>query len=422
MATPSTLVPLGTLAEFVNGRSIRPHECAPARDAPETALPVIRIAQLSDLLEEGSPSHSWLDKVDRFIGDPPPVRHQVHDGDILFSWSTAVCVMRWSHGPAVLNQHIFRVVPRPGVDDRFLFHLLQELALHLRSHTQGTTLRHLCKSTLLGWSLALPSAGQQRVILELLNGLEHVVAINRHYLAQVQRVRQLGLHRLWSFPEVSGARRPSLIGPIPAGWTLSTLGALSTRITSGPRGWSARCLPPSTETPPGAHPFFRSQNIQPSRLDCTDLCWVMPPEGGESARAALCTGDLLFTITGDHVGHVARVPEQVTGYINQHIGLVRLADPAWSRFLALFFATDAPGQVQIRRLRQGQSRFALTVAQLHRMIVPLPPPGVRDAVVAQAQGLETLVQHSRSTLEAWQALQRVIRGHVLRDVVRPAGR
>lgn len=35
-------------------------------------------------------------------------------GDLLFSWSGTLLVRRWTGAPAVLNQHIFRVVPKAG--------------------------------------------------------------------------------------------------------------------------------------------------------------------------------------------------------------------------------------------------------------------------------------------------------------------
>src|SRR4051794_16339976 len=99
----TTVQPLSRLASFVNGRAFRPEE------KTDSGLPVLRIRQLVD------PDADF-----DFYDGPVDKRHQVNDGDLIFSWSATLAIRRWRRGPAVLNQHLFNVQPQPGVDKAWL--------------------------------------------------------------------------------------------------------------------------------------------------------------------------------------------------------------------------------------------------------------------------------------------------------------
>src|SRR5690606_17057129 len=90
---------LGDVAEFLNGYAFKPS------DFTDDGLPVVRIKQL---LNPSAP-------VDRFDGDLGE-RYLLRNGDLVFSWSGTLAVRRWDRGPAWLNQHLFKVIPAPGVD------------------------------------------------------------------------------------------------------------------------------------------------------------------------------------------------------------------------------------------------------------------------------------------------------------------
>jgi type I restriction enzyme S subunit len=89
-----TLRPLSSLARFVNGG-------AHTRDASGTGRMVVRIAEMN-----GGPSRSTVYS-DREVSDDQSVR----PGDLLFSWSGSLVVQRWYRDEAIVNQHIFKVVP-----------------------------------------------------------------------------------------------------------------------------------------------------------------------------------------------------------------------------------------------------------------------------------------------------------------------
>lgn len=84
-------------ADYINGASFKPHEYG------TKGLPIIKIAEL----KSGISSSTLL-----FYGDKDE-KYYIDNGDILFSWSgnpdTSIDVFIWTHGKAILNQHIFNV-------------------------------------------------------------------------------------------------------------------------------------------------------------------------------------------------------------------------------------------------------------------------------------------------------------------------
>lgn len=98
--------PLSSVAEFVNGRAF-------TKDATGTGRMVVRIAEINS-----GPSASTV-----YNDIEVPERHLVHPGDILFAWSGSLSVTRWFRPEAIINQHIFKVLPRPGVPKWLTFEL-----------------------------------------------------------------------------------------------------------------------------------------------------------------------------------------------------------------------------------------------------------------------------------------------------------
>ncbi|MEU1966411.1 restriction endonuclease subunit S [Micromonospora sediminicola] len=87
--------PLSQVAEFINGRAF-------TKGATGNGRMVVRIAEINS---GPGPSTVYNDiAVDE--------KHLAHPGDILFSWSGSLAVTRWFRPEAIINQHIFKVIPR----------------------------------------------------------------------------------------------------------------------------------------------------------------------------------------------------------------------------------------------------------------------------------------------------------------------
>lgn len=89
--------PLSSLARFVNGRAF-------TKDATGTGRVVVRIAELNSGLS-GSTVRNDIDVADDHLARP---------GDFLMAWSGSLTAARWFRDEAIVNQHIFKVIPTQG--------------------------------------------------------------------------------------------------------------------------------------------------------------------------------------------------------------------------------------------------------------------------------------------------------------------
>jgi type I restriction enzyme S subunit len=200
------------------------------------------------------------------------------------------------------------------------------------------------------------------------------------------------------------------VGVIPNDWEVKRIEELSDFITSGSRGWA------SFYAETGAL-FIRSQNVRDGMLSFEDTQYVRPPSGAEGNRTKVNRNDLLITITGNSVGNVALVEQEVTeAYISQHVGLVRLSKPDSGRYISRFLSPNSPGNKQIAGNQSGQSKPGLNLQNLRDFSIALPPTEAEQRTIATAlsemdallAALDRLIAKQRDLKQA--AMQQLLTG------------
>jgi type I restriction enzyme, S subunit len=140
---------------------------------------------------------------------------------------------------------------------------------------------------------------------------------------------------------------------------------LSSRITSGPRGWADFVSDTGT-------PFVRITNIQRDRidLDMSDILRVDAPQSAESSRTRVRTGDVLVSITAD-IGSVGLVAAELDGSnISQHVALVRPrnCEPEWLAYAI----RSTPARFQLDSGQYGGTKTQLSLEDIASLRVPYP--------------------------------------------------
>ena len=128
------------LADFVNGFAFKPEHWL------DRGLPIVKIKELKNGVTSDTP---------RYHGADVSKKYYVGDGSVLFSWSADLKAYVWASGPALLNQHLFDVLPHE-VSPLFIFHSLNERMDEFRARAQGTTMKHIKRSALGEVKIALP--------------------------------------------------------------------------------------------------------------------------------------------------------------------------------------------------------------------------------------------------------------------------
>lgn len=170
---------IGSICELINGYGFKP------QDWRERGLPIIRIQNLN-----GSSQFNY------FSGELDAKFH-VKTGDLLFAWAGVPGVSFgahiWRGQEAVLNQHIFRVIPREGINAAWLYEVLNHITpqIERRAHGFKTSLLHIKRSELVKMSVKVPPGPIQEEIAELSVDLarsRHAIDDRLLALKELQRV------------------------------------------------------------------------------------------------------------------------------------------------------------------------------------------------------------------------------------------
>ncbi|WP_297850466.1 restriction endonuclease subunit S [uncultured Corynebacterium sp.] len=129
----TTLAPLSSLASFVNGGAF-------TKNATGTGRVVVRIAEMNS----GIGNNTVRNELD------VPETKIVRTGELLFSWSGTLMTKRWPYDEAVVNQHIFKVIPDRGFPLAFLDCVIEQQLKFFRMIAAGkaTTMGHIKRSDL----------------------------------------------------------------------------------------------------------------------------------------------------------------------------------------------------------------------------------------------------------------------------------
>jgi type I restriction enzyme S subunit len=160
--------------DYINGMAFKPS------DWTSDGLPIIRIQNLTDPRKELNRTHRRVEG-----------RYLVESGDILVSWSATLDAFVWDRGRAVLNQHIFKVVPEARlVDKSFLYHGLRTKIREMIAgeHLHGSTMRHINRGPFLAHTFAIPPLSEQQHIVARIDSLSSKSKRARDQLDHVPRL------------------------------------------------------------------------------------------------------------------------------------------------------------------------------------------------------------------------------------------
>ncbi|WP_072805132.1 restriction endonuclease subunit S [Rhodococcoides yunnanense] len=120
--------PLSSMAEFINGKAF-------TRNASGTGRVVVRIAELNSGI---GPSTIMSDAL-------VPPQHLATKGDILFAWSGSLTLHRWYRDDAIINQHIFKVLPIGDTPNWLIFQLINNKLRQFQdiAADKATTMGHI---------------------------------------------------------------------------------------------------------------------------------------------------------------------------------------------------------------------------------------------------------------------------------------
>lgn len=288
---------LDDLAFYYNGKAFKPS------DWVKEGVKIIRIAQLNN------PNGFY----DFYQGDFPEI-NKVENGDLLFSWSATLKVLIWKHGQGVLNQHLFKVVPKEFVDKYYLYYLLDYNMDKIGEASHGSTMKHIKRGELETYFVEIPQKAEQRKISKILSTTDTVIEKTQATIAKYKAIKQGMLYDLFTrgIDIQTGKLRPtqedapelykkSELGWIPKEWEVKIFGKEVDLI----HGHQFRDYDFS-ET---GIPIAKIGQVKPENLDLSNCSYVKLGREVEFKNEIIRNGDVLMALTGATLGKACLVSD-----------------------------------------------------------------------------------------------------------------
>lgn len=437
--------------DYVNGLAFKNSDWKPA------GIPIIRIQNLTN------PSVPF-----NYADGPFPEDRMAHDGDILVSWSATLNAFRWYRGDAVVNQHIFKVIPdHRVVTTDYLFHLLRYCirAMAESEAAHGLVMKHINRGPFLSHVISLPPlAEQERIVAkvdELMKLCDDLEAGRERRHRATTRFRASALHALteaetpddvhhawervdanWSSISdqiesvadleatilhlavrgrltrgVEESEKQGTEGPV-AGWT---------RL---PRGWHWKALQDLVDPDrsisygviklgpdpgPSGVPTLRCSDVRRMWIDPRGVRHIDQALSDEYRRTLLRGGEHLVNVRGT-LGGCAIVPAEMAGFnIAREVAVVPSVgiDPDY-----LLYVLASPGFLRYTgdSLR-GTAYQGLNLSLLRAFPVPVPPAEEQTEIVERVRGMlmscSDLAVAGQVAMKTSTALSRSLVAHTL---------
>ena len=178
-------VKLGEVATFINGYAFKP------QDWSSEGKEIIRIQNLTKTSKETNYYSGTIDK-----------KYIIEAGDILISWSGTLGVFQWCGKPAVLNQHIFKVVfDKIDIDKSYFKYVVEKGLQDAIKHTHGSTMKHLTKKYFDNIMVSYTNLREQQRIASELDLLSKLI------LRRQEQLKGLNLLVKSRFNEMFGSKK-----------------------------------------------------------------------------------------------------------------------------------------------------------------------------------------------------------------------
>lgn len=341
-ASPCTI---GDVCEFESGNGFRP------QDWTTKGLPIIRIQNLN-----GSDSFNYFD------GEPDPA-WIVEPNDLLFAWAGVKGVSFgptiWNGPKGVLNQHIYRIRPKKGINKRWLYYALLEVTAEIESKAHGfkTSLVHVRKADITRARVSLPNEHEQEAVATALGHwdtaiqkTEQLIATKeRHYGHELARLISRGLH-----PHAH-------------------VGAFAEEVSARNRGGNeARVLSVTN-----SRGFVLPEDQFERRVASADL----------SNYKVVHRGQYAYNPSRINVGSIARLDGWDDGVLSPMYVVFRIDKHKANSDYFLHWLNSHEARQRIKNSAQGSVRETVSFSEFAAITIPLPDRNTQTAIARYLNAL-----------------------------------
>ena len=334
----SEKIKLGEICNFVNGRAFKPSEWE------KQGLPIVRIQNLND-------ENADFNYYSKAIED----KYIIENNQLLFSWSgtpgTSFGAFFWTRGKAVLNQHIFKIIPKIDVNLEYLRYLLNgNLDIIISKSHGGVGLQHITKGELEKIVVTIPEKKEQEYAVNILNNITEIIKTRKEQIRYFEEIIKS------QFVEMFENKN----------FEKKTLCDITTKITDGSHN------PPSGITENLGYMMLSSQNIINDKINYDNARYLSKEDfEKENARTDLRNGDILLTIVGT-VGRTAIISNEENITLQRSVAVLKPIKEIKPEYLVGALKSDDVVK-QLNKGAKGVAQKGIYLNDLKKLIIPVPP-------------------------------------------------
>lgn len=331
---------LGEICNFINGRAFKPSEW------DKKGLPIVRIQNLNDENAEFNFCSKAIE--DKYI---------IEDNQLLFSWSgtpgTSFGAFFWNRGKAVLNQHIFKVIPKININIEFLRYLLNgNLDIIISKSHGGVGLQHITKKELEEIIVDIPDDKRQEYVAKTLNGITKIINARKEQLKQFDEIIKSQFVEMFQ----SG------------NYPKEELGKLCD-VRDGTHE-SPKYLEESR------YKFITSKNIINNEIDFSEVKYISKQDYDKfNTRSKVNYGDILMPMIGT-IGKpmIVNIPDDEIDFAIKNVALIKFLgnSQVTNIYIKNLLDSDYFENAILQNKRGGTQKF-IALSDIRKMQVEIPP-------------------------------------------------
>ena len=386
--------PLTEVGQYINGMAFKPSEWR------DQGIPIVRIENLNNVdakfnYYQGEFNHKYL----------------LDNGEILLSWSASLGVYIWNRGKALLNQHIFKVIPNENVTKQFLYWALHKAVESLGQSTHGSTMKHFKKGELERTLLAVPSLPEQQKIAEILTTADRKIELIDKEIQATERLKKGLMQTLLTRGIGHTKFKMTEIGEIPNEWDMTELGKLCTLLRNGLT---------SKQGTEGL-PISRIETISDGKIS-NKYGFVKGLNSQQLSEYSLKLGDILLSHINsvEHIGKTAiyeGLPEVLLHGMN--LLLLRLDSSRADPLFYIQYFKHSVVRDRIRSLaKKAVNQASTNQKELSKLLFPIPPLPEQQKIAEILKSSDRNIELLRSKMKSAEDLKKGLMQVLLTGKVR----
>lgn len=382
----TNVMTLGEVATYINGRAFKPSEWE------EAGLPIIRIQNLTESNKKYNYSSRTFDE-----------KFRIQNDDLLFAWSASLGAFIWKGGDAWLNQHIFKVEPKPFIQKRYLYYFLLYVIADLYAKTHGSGMIHITKGPFMSTPIQVPSRPEQKRIVEKIDELFSDLDAAESELRVAKEKLEIYWHAILekAFSKYRGPNR-----------------FLSDFIENPKYGTSQKCNYDISD----ATAVYRIPNIdhQTGNIDHSDIKFTILGED-EKEKLKLIPGDILMIRSNGSISLVGRCALvktcDIKGVFAGYLIRLRIKDIKQLRpeYLLYFLSTHEARQYIESKAKSTSGVNNINAEEIKQILIPICDIGEQSKIIKEIEIHEPLHKKSSQLIDFSLCKLNILRQSILKQ-------